>query len=190
MAAPPDNPFSRSQLPIDSLRALVDRVEVEIVSPDGTVRVSMSRRKGLTVGLPPQAAGHRSETSLAQQAGHTVSAALMAYAQRIVEIADAEFQRRARQRGPEPDDRAERLAAEASEIRAVGESPAGHVVAARTGEFPVQVELDIRAGALRELPTELLAAEIAAAVREANRIYRTERASLHRRIYKRGSDRG
>ena len=190
MATPPTNPFSRSKPPIESLRALVDRVEVEIVSPDGTVRVSMSRRGGLTVGLPPEVAQHRSEASLAQQAGRAVSAAMMAYAERIVEIADAEFRRRQRERGAEVDERAERLAAQASRIRAVAESPTGHVVAACTGDFPVEVELDIRAGALRELPRELLAAEISAAVRQANRIYRSERAALHRQIYKNGRDRG
>lgn len=189
MAEPPVNPFSRKQQPLDPLRALVDRVEVEIVSPDGTVRVSMSRRTGITVGLPPGAAAkHRTETSLAQQASRAVSDAMRAYADRIIELADAQFARRRRDADRAPDQRAERLAADADRIRAVGQSPAGHVVAARTGDSSPDVDLDIRAGAIRELPLDQLAAEITAAVRRANRSYRSQRASLHRQVYDSGSD--
>ncbi|HEY8471081.1 MAG TPA: YbaB/EbfC family nucleoid-associated protein [Natronosporangium sp.] len=189
MATPPVNPFAGKQDPIDSLRAELDRIEVEIVSADGTVTVSMTRRAGVTVGLPPEAAAkHRTEASLARQASRAVTEAMRAYADRIVELADAQLSRGWRQPDRPRDERAERLAAETDRIRAVGKSPAGHVLAVRTGDTTPNLDLDIRDGALSELPPEQLATEISAAVQEANRNFRSQRASSHRRVYDSGSD--
>jgi hypothetical protein len=142
-------------------------------SPDGTVRVSLSRQRGPTVELTPGAFRQHTESSLATAVAAALTDALRTAVREPARATPTGEQR-------------ERYVSAVSALAATATSPRGQVT---IDWRPAGIDIRIRSGAFKllGLGEAGLAAEASAAIATAIREYSKRVYQIHRQIYRGGT---
>jgi hypothetical protein len=159
------------------LAKLLERIDVEVTSPDGQMTARVQGRVQLSLEFRGRAYGRYEDTDLARQLGQLATLAWIRYHRNYMEVEEAFLNHSVQEQDPE-DLQFER---EAEQLTVTGSSPGGWVTT--TSRALISWTVRLEPGTQRELSQDQFVSEALAAAGETVGAYRAARARLLDQYY-------